>query len=80
VSGVSRLRAAKKGGGTLPIRHGAQDTTPQGGAKDVSDKNFGAPKKKGAWDRLPTTGVPEGNESPHRGEPKAPGNRSPGMR
>ena len=79
MSGVSRLRAAKKGGGPLSIRHGEQATAAHGGAKDVSDPGFGAPKKKGAWDKYPTTGVPEGNESPHRGEPKAPGNRSPGM-
>jgi hypothetical protein len=68
VSGVSRLRAAKKGGGSLSIQHGAQKTAVHGGATDVSDKSFGAPKKKGAWDKFPTTGVPQGNESPHRGE------------
>jgi hypothetical protein len=80
MSGVSRLRAAKKGGGSLSIKHGEQPTAAYGGAKDVSDKSFGAPKKKGAWDKLPTTGVPEGNESPHRGESANPGNRAPGMR
>ena len=79
MSGVSRLRAAKKGT-TLPIEHVAQKTEAYGGAKDVSDKNFGAPKKKGAWDKWPTTGVPEGNESPHRGENTNPGNRARGMR
>ena len=80
MSGVSRLRAAKKGGGSLSIRHGEQDTAARGGAKDVSDKNFGAPKKQGAWEKFPTTGVPEGNESPHRGEATNPGNRARGMR
>jgi hypothetical protein len=80
MSGVSRLRAAHKGGGKNPIQHGDQQTEVHGGAKDVSDKSFGAPKKKGAWDKLPLTGVPEGNESPHRGESANPGNRSAGMR
>ncbi len=68
MSGVSRLRAAKKGGGSLSISRGPQKAGVQGGATDVSDKSFGAPKKKGAWDRMPTTGVPQGNESPSRGE------------
>jgi hypothetical protein len=68
VSGVSRLRSARKGGGSLPIQHGSQKTDVQGGAKDLSDKGFGAPKKKGAWEVFKKTGVPEGNESPHRGE------------
>ena len=36
MSGVSRLRAAKKGGGPLSIEHGPQDTAVHGGAKDVS--------------------------------------------
>jgi hypothetical protein len=76
VSGVSRLRAAKKGGGSLSIQHNAaQKTDVQGGAKDLSDKGFGAPTKKGAWEVFKTTGVPIGNESPHRGEPQNPGNK-----
>lgn len=75
MSGVSRLRAARKGGGSLSIQHGPQKTDAAGGAADLSDKNFGAPKKKGAWDEFPNTGVPIGNESPHRGEPANPGNK-----
>jgi hypothetical protein len=78
MSGVRRLRAAKKGGGSLSIQHGAQKTDVKGGATDVSDKGFGAPKKQGAWDRYPKTGVPQGNESPKRGEYQNPGNTKPG--
>ena len=33
MSGVSRLRAAHKGGGKNPIQHGPQETAAQGGAK-----------------------------------------------
>lgn len=78
MSGVSRLRAARKGGGTNPIQWGAQKTDVNDGATDISDKGFGAPKKKGAWDKLPLTGVPIGNESPHRGEYANPGNTKSG--
>ena len=80
MSGVSRLKAARKGGGSLSIEHGRQRDGRNGSAADcATPKDFGAPKKKGAWERFDPTGVPSGNESPHRGEPQNPGNRSKGL-
>ena len=80
MSGISRLRAARKGGGSLSIDHVSQEKGRNGSATDcATPKNFGAPAKKGAWETFPNTGVPIGNESPHRGESANPGNRTPGV-
>ena len=69
MSGVSRLRAAKKGGGSLSITHVSQKTAANGGASVRPDPGFtGPPKKKGAWTTYPQTPPPEGSESPSRGE------------
>ena len=67
MSGVSRLRAARSGGGKNPIQHAAQRDGRNGSAADCAEP-LKAPKKKGAWEVFPKTGVPSGNESPHRGE------------
>lgn len=81
MSGVSRLRAARSGGGSLSIDHPAQKEGRNGRAAHCDEpKDFGAPTKKGAWEKFPNTGVPIGNESPHRGEPQHPGNRSQGIK
>jgi len=80
VSGVSRLRSARSGGGSLKIEHASQPKGRNGSAADcATPRDFGAPKKKGAWEVFPKTGVPQGNESPHRGEAQHPGNRSKGL-
>lgn len=67
MSGVSRLRAARAGGGKLAIQHVAQDGGRNGSAKDCAE-SLKAPKKAAVWDSYPKTGVPEGSESPSRGE------------
>ena len=67
MSGVSRLKAAKKGGGSNPLEHAHQKQGRNGSASDCAEA-LTVPKKKGAWERFPNTGVPIGNESPHRGE------------
>lgn len=69
MSGVSRLRAARKGGGKLSIEHGAQPEGRNGSAKDcASPKDFGAPKKKSPFGDVDYTGVPQGRALPNRGE------------
>jgi hypothetical protein len=79
VSGISRLRAAHKGGGSLSIDHVSQKEGRNGSARDCAE-SLTVSKKKGAWETFPNTGVPSGNESPHRGEATNPGNRSQGMK
>lgn len=66
MSGISRLRAAKKGS-TLPIEYPAQRAGRNSAAADCAEP-LSVPKKKGAWEVFKKTGVPEGNESPGRGE------------
>ena len=69
-SGVMRLRAAKKGGGSLSIEHVKQSTKAHGGATGGGEN--GETHKNGSqdmiWKSYPTTKNPTGNESPHRGE------------
>lgn len=69
-SGVMRLRAAKKGGGSLSIEHVKQSTKAHGGAtgggEDMRADPNGSPEL--IWKSYPSTTKPTGNESPHRGE------------
>ena len=68
-SGVMRLRAAKKGGGSLSIEHVKQSTKPNPHPSRDSD---GGKTINGSdeliWKSYPETKRPLGNESPHRGE------------
>lgn len=66
-SGVMRLRLTKRGGGENPLEWGSQKTSANGGATKTGSEPQ-VPKKKGAFENYDYTGVPQGNESPSRGE------------
>lgn len=69
MSGVSRLRAARKGGGMNPIEHANQKQGRHGSAADCAKpSDFGAPKKASPYGDVEYTGVPKGRTLPVRGE------------
>ena len=61
MSGVSRLKAARSGGGSNPVEHGPQKTEAYGGAKGKSP-DLKVPTKTRPFRHYPETPVPLASE------------------